>query len=55
MDLDGILMIGHSAGFKYLRKNGSKIQPCIDYLYPSRKYMIMLGGKFCITFLLSLV
>jgi len=30
MDLDGILMIRYSAVVKYLRNNGSKIQPCIN-------------------------
>jgi hypothetical protein len=46
----GQLLIIYSAFIKYLRKNGNIVKQCIRYLQSSRKLMIQLGGRSCITF-----
>ena len=48
-------LILYFAIVKYLRKNGNTTKQCISSLCNSRKLMIQLGGRFYITFSLSLV
>jgi hypothetical protein len=49
------LLIRYSAFVKYLTKNGNTVQQCISYLQTGRKPVILLGGRFCKTFSLSMV
>jgi hypothetical protein len=53
-DITGQLLITYSAFVKKKKKKGNTKRLCISYLYTSRKYMIQLGGRSCIIFLLSL-
>ena len=49
------LLIINYAFFKYLTKNGTKMNPSISSSLTSRKPMILLGGTSCKIFSLSLV
>ena len=57
MDLDatGQILTTYSAFVKYLRKNGNTKKQCVSSLQTSRKFLIQLGGRSCVTFSLSLV
>ena len=54
-DATGQLLIIHSAFIKYSRKNWNTMEKCISYLWSLRNPKILLGGRYCIIFCLSLV
>ena len=54
-DETGQLLIMYSVFIKYLRKNENTTKQCISSFKTSRKIMILLGGRSCIIFSLSMV